>query len=97
MIGQQTIEVSFDGTYDHRNNHASRITGVAINVKTGTVLWRLHLHRDLGTGLLTNDVEFRDYQGTAHTAEADILVIMFEEFKDEGIPISHITIDGDQQ
>ena len=93
----QGCKLAFDGTYDHPNNHVTRLTGVAVNVTNGHVVWRKHFLRDLGTSDLTKTIVARDYYGTAHTGEYDLFVDMIETFQGDENPVTHITLDGDQE
>jgi len=97
MRGDSTVEIAFDGTYDKRNNHATRITAIGINIKNGQAAWRKHYNRDPGTSRLTKEISYQDYKGTAQIAEGELLQDMFTDFRNEGMPITHITIDGDQE
>jgi len=97
MKDESTCEVTFDGTYDHTGWHANLITATGLNPKTKHCVWRGHKHKDLGTSSLTKKIPIRTYLGTAKTAERDLMEDMIEDFKDEGNPITHMTIDGDQR
>jgi len=89
--------LTFDGTYAQRGHHSNRITALAMNPETGHAVWRKHAHRDLGTSRLTKKIPLRTYEGTALTAELDLMKDMISDFKAEENTITHLTIDGDQK
>jgi len=97
MKGKPECALTFDGTYAQRGHHANRITALAINPENKHTVWRKHAHRDLGTSRLTKKIPLRTYEGTALTAELDLMKDMIGDFKAEGNPITHLTVDGDQK